>query len=200
MQKEERYNQELQIRAARPDDAAGLLEIYAPYVEKTAITFEYIVPTVAEFRTRMDNTLKKYPYFVAECGGELVGYTYASPFKERAAYDWSVETAIYVRQDQKHRKIGTRLYDTLEEALRKQGILNANACIAYADPEDEYLTNDSVRYHEKIGYKMVGEFHQCGYKFGRWYNMVWMEKMIGEHTADQPPIRLFSEIMRGLVT
>jgi len=195
MQNEEIQNQELQIRLANPNDAAGLLEIYAPYVEKTAITFEYVVPTIDEFRARIENTLKKYPYFVAECGEELVGYTYASPFKERAAYDWSVETTIYVKQDKKHRKIGTRLYEALEEALKKQGVLNMNACIAYTDIEDKYLTNDSVYYHEKHGYRMAGEFHQCGYKFGRWYNMVWMEKIIGEHTVNQPPIKPLLEIL-----
>lgn len=188
-------NKEINIRLASPEDAAGLLKIYAPYVEKTAITFEYVVPTIDEFRARIENTLKKYPYFVAECDREIVGYTYASPFKERAAYDWSVETTIYVKSDKKHMKIGTRLYEALEEALKKQGILNVNACIAYTDVEDEYLTNDSVHYHEKIGYKMVGEFHQCGYKFGRWYNMVWMEKMIGEHISDQPPVKPFPEIL-----
>ena len=195
MQSEQIKNKEINIRLANPDDAAELLEIYRPYVEETAITFEYVAPTVEEFQSRIEDTLKKYPYFVAECDGEIVGYTYASPFKERAAYAWSVETTIYVKADQKHRKIGTRLYEALEEALKKQGILNVNACIAYTDTEDEYLTNDSVYYHEKIGYKMVGEFHQCGYKFGRWYNMVWMEKMIGEHMVNQPPVKSFPEIL-----
>ncbi|MDE7478705.1 MAG: GNAT family N-acetyltransferase [Lachnospiraceae bacterium] len=195
MQNEKIRNKEINIRLANPDDAAELLEIYRPYVEETAITFEYVAPTIEEFQSRIEDTLKKYPYFVAECDGEIVGYTYASPFKERAAYAWSVETTIYVKVDKKHRKIGTRLYEALEEALNKQGILNVNACIAYTDTEDEYLTNDSVYYHEKIGYKMVGEFHQCGYKFGRWYNMVWMEKMIGEHMANQPPVKSFPEIL-----
>lgn len=188
-------NHGIKIRLASPDDAAALLEIYGPYVEKTAITFEYSVPTVDEFAQRIENTLKKYPYFVAECGGVPAGYAYASPFKERAAYGWSVETTIYVKSDKKRMKIGTSLYEALEQALKKQGILNVNACIACTDEEDEYLTNDSVHYHEKKGYKMVGEFHQCGYKFGRWYNMVWMEKIIGEHMPDQPDVRPFPDVL-----
>lgn len=76
----------------------------------------------------------------------------------------------------------------------RQGILNLNACIGYPREEDAYLTRDSVRFHEKLGYRMVGEFHQCGYKFGRWYDMVWMEKIIGEHRDNQPAVRWWPEI------
>jgi phosphinothricin acetyltransferase len=166
------------------------LEIYAPYVEHTAITFEYEVPTVAEFKNRIETTLKKYPYLVAEKDKELLGYAYAGAFKERAAYDWAVETSIYVRMDLKRQGIGSFLYATLEKALKAQGILNLNACIAYAVCEDEFLTNDSVYYHEKQGYIKVAHFHKCGYKFNRWYDMVWMEKIIGEHTDNQPRIML----------
>ena len=179
-----KMGKELSIRTASAEDAAGLLEIYRPYVEHTAITFE----------ERITNTLKRYPYLVAEKDHEMVGYAYVSPFKERAAYDWSVETSIYVRKEAKQQGIGRRLYDRLEQILRQQGILNANACIAYPQIEDEYLTKDSVRFHEKLGYEMVGTFHQCGYKFGRWYDMVWMEKMIGEHRNDQPAMIPFPEI------
>ena len=189
-----KMGKELSIRTASAEDAAGLLEIYRPYVEHTAITFEYEVPTVGEFEERITNTLKRYPYLVAEKDHEMVGYAYVSPFKERAAYDWSVETSIYVRKEAKQQGIGRRLYDRLEQILRQQGILNANACIAYPQIEDEYLTKDSVRFHEKLGYEMVGTFHQCGYKFGRWYDMVWMEKMIGEHRNDQPAMIPFPEI------
>lgn len=179
---EKRMDTEIEIRVASPEDAKELLEIYRPYVENTAITFEYEVPSVEEFRGRIENTLKKYPYLVAQEHGVLLGYAYASPFKERAAYDWSVEISIYVRKDAKRKGIGKKLYMALENCLKKQGILNANACIAYTEQEDEHLTNDSVRFHTAMGFQMVGEFHQCGYKFNRWYHMVWMEKMIGEHT------------------
>lgn len=185
---------EIRIRSASQEDAEKLLEIYAPYVRQTAITFENDVPTVEEFAARMEQVLAKYPYLVAEQEGELLGYTYAGPFKTRAAYDWAVETSIYVRQDRKRMGIGSRLYDALEEALKAQGVLNLNACIAYAVTEDAYLTNDSVRYHERCGYKLAAHFHQCGYKFNRWYDMVWMEKLIGEHTPNPREVRPYGGI------
>lgn len=185
---------EITIRVATPDDAKALLALYAPYVEQTAITFEYEVPSEEEFRERIEHTLERYPYLVAEMDGTPVGYAYVSPFKERAAYDWSVETSIYVGMEYKRLGIGRKLYDALESVLKKQGILNVNACIAYPRQEDEHLTMDSVHFHEKLGYRMVGCFHDCGYKFDRWYDMVWMEKMIGEHITGQPDIVLFPEL------
>ena len=175
------------IRTAILSDAQALLNIYAPYVEYTAITFEYDVPSVEEFAFRIKNTLQKYPYLVAEKNGRLLGYAYASPFHERPAYDWAVETSIYVDQNIKHQGIGRRLHDALEDALRSQGILNMNACIAYPPEEDEYLDKNSVEFHTHMGYRLVGEFYKCGYKFHRWYNMVWMEKLIGNHLSDQKP-------------
>lgn len=185
---------EIRIRSSSREDAEKLLEIYAPYVRQTAITFENDVPTVEEFAARMEQVLAKYPYLVAEQEGELLGYTYAGPFKTRAAYDWAVETSIYVRQDRKRMGIGSRLYNALEEALKAQGVLNLNACIAYAVTEDAYLTNDSVRYHERCGYKLAAHFHQCGYKFNRWYDMVWMEKLIGKHTPNPRKVRPYGGI------
>ena len=169
------------IRTATPADAEKLLEIYAPYVECTAITFEYDVPSLQEFTDRIETTLKKYPYLVAEQNGEILGYAYAGAFKARAAYARSVETSIYIKQGKKRAGLGTLLYNALEDALKQQGILNLHACISYPETEDEYLTRDSVRFHEKRGYRLIGIFNQCGYKFNRWYSMVWMEKMIGEH-------------------
>ena len=115
------------IRPAIQQDAEALLQIYAPYVEKTAITFEYDVPTVDEFAGRISKVLQKHPYLVAEISGEPVGYAYAGPFKERAAYDWAVETTVYVREDMKKHGIGRVLYTALEKALAAQGILNMNA-------------------------------------------------------------------------
>ena len=127
----------IRIRPAKPEDAEKLLAIYAPYVEQTAITFEYEVPTVEEFRERIHNTLKKYPYLVAEQGGEPVGYAYVGPFHDRPAYDWAVETSIYVDQNKKRMGIGKKLHEALEEELRNRGFLNMNACIAYPAQEDE---------------------------------------------------------------
>ena len=185
----------LEIRIATEADAKALLEIYAYYVEHTAITFEYEVPTVEEFTERIREILKKYPYIVAVSEGKIVGYAYAGVFKNRAAFDWAVETTVYVHKDKKGLGIGKILYLKLEEILAKQNILNMEACIAYTETEDEYLTNASVRFHEKLGYRLVGEFRQCGYKFNRWYHMVWMEKHIGEHTEVQVKVKTFKEIV-----
>ena len=170
------------IRLATVEDAPKLLEIYRYYVESTAITYEYDVPSLEEFEKRIENVLKNFPYIVAEQDGTILGYAYASKFHERAAYQWSVEMSIYLDKDQKRNGLGRMLYEELEKRLKDQGILNLYACIGYPEKEDEYLTYDSVRFHEKMGYKLIGEFHKCGKKFDRWYNMVWMEKIIGEHS------------------
>lgn len=181
------------IRTAKTEEARKLLEIYAPYVIDTAITFEYDVPSVEEFQRRIENTLQKYPYLVAECNGEILGYAYASSFHTRAAYAWAVETSVYVRLDRKKLGIGKALYEELERQLKMQNILNLYACIAYPQEEDEHLTKDSVRFHERMGFELIGEFHQCGFKFNRWYNMVWMEKHIGEHVGEPYAVKRFGE-------
>ncbi len=191
MRKEPRFH----IRAASEQDAPALLKVYAPYVEHTAITFEYEVPTAEEFAARIRRTLERYPYLVAERDGEILGYAYVSSFHDRPAYDWAVETSIYVNREKKRMGVGRALHDALERVLSAQGILNLNACIACPRGEqDEYLTDDSIRFHKHLGYRMVGEFDQCGYKFGRWYNMVWMEKHIGKHRENQPVPKAFWEV------
>ena len=182
------------IRCARVEDAQALRDIYAPYVERTAITFEYETPSAGEFMARMERVMEKYPYLVAERDGRIVGYAYASSFHQRAAYGWCAETSIYVDMNGKGAGVGGALYKALEKALKAQGILNLNACIACADPEDEYLSNDSISFHAHFGYSMVGRFHRCGWKFGRWYDMVWMEKMLGEHGTAVQPVKKFAEI------
>ena len=168
------------------DDAAELLSIYAGYVTDTAISFEYEVPSLAEFTQRIVNIRKKYPYIKAvDDSGAILGYAYASTFKGRSAYDWSVESTIYLRQDVHGRGIGRALYTELENQLREQGILNMNACIALAGENDPYLTNASYFFHTSMGFSPVGTFHKSGFKFNRWYDMIWMEKMLGDHT-DRP--------------
>ena len=183
------------IRLARIEDAPALAAIYEPYVRETAITFEYVPPTADEFAERMCKTMEFYPYLVAELDGRLVGYAYAGTFKGRPAYDWAGETSIYVAQGHTGEGTGRALHDALERALAAQGVLNMYACIAVPDGEDdETLTRNSQRFHEHMGYRLVGEFYQCGFKGGRWYNMIWMEKMLGEHRADQPPVAPFPEM------
>lgn len=173
-----------EIRTVTVDDAEQLLAIYSYYVENTAITFEYVPPTLAEFKDRISNTLKKYPYLCILKEGTILGYAYAGPFHTRAAYQWTAELAIYLAPDARKCGLGRMLYDTLESRLKEMGILNLYACIGYPRTEDEYLTQNSSQFHEHMGYTTVGEFHNCGYKCGRWYDMIYMEKIIGEHTDD----------------
>lgn len=173
------------VRMATEIDAEELLKIYSPYVMDTAITFEYEVPSVTVFEQRIKNILKKYPYIVALEENRIVGYAYASEFKERAAYDWTVETTVYLKQDCRGKGLGKILYIALEDILKRQNILNLNACIAYTPFEDIYLNNTSTAFHQHLGYSKVAHFTKCGYKFGTWYDMIWMEKLIGEH-LDMP--------------
>ena len=169
------------IRSATISDAPALRGIYAYYVEKTAISFELDVPTQEEFARRITETIKRYPYLVLEEDGRILGYAYASAFVDRAAYDHSCEVTIYLDRSAKGKGYGRMLYEALEEDLQKRGILNLYACIADPVEEDEYLTRNSERFHAHLGYVRAGTFHLCGCKFGRWYNMIWMEKIIGEH-------------------
>ena len=183
-----------EIRIVTTDDAEELLEIYRPYVTETAITFEYDVPTADEFRSRIRSILEKYPYIAAVENGAIIGYAYAGVFKTRAAYAFNVEVTIYIKKEYRRSGVGKILYTELERLLKKQGVTNLYACIACTETEDEYLTNDSVKFHERMGYRLIGTFKQCGYKYNRWYDMVWMEKIIGEHLAEQPEIIKFAEL------
>lgn len=171
---------DIRLRHASVADAERLLGIYAPYVERTAITFEYDVPSVDDFRLRIAKTLDSYPYLVAEsvADGSIVGYAYAGRFKERAAYQYACETSIYVRHDVRGGGVGVALLSALEEALKLQGVRSICACITYVQVADPYLTNASMRFHERMGYRLVAHFHRSGFKFGRWYDIIWMEKLV----------------------
>ncbi len=185
---------DIRIRPVTPEDARQLLDIYTPYVEKTAISFEYDVPTLEDFQNRIRRTLQRYPYITAEKDGKLLGYAYTGSFVGRAAYDWAVETSIYLREDCRKMGIGKMLYEKIEEISRAQNILSLNACIGCPEVTDEHLDKNSMQFHAHLGFEMVGEFHKCGYKFGTWYNMVWMEKMIGKHTANPAPVIAFPDL------
>ena len=142
---------EVMIRFATEEDAEELLRIYSYYVENTAITFEYDTPALDEFKYRIRTIKAMYPYLVSEVDGKIVGYAYANTFKDRAAYDWAVETTIYLDKDARGKGYGKELYEALEKALKTQNITNLYACIGYPEVEDQYLTKNSVQYHEHLG-------------------------------------------------
>lgn len=175
------------LRFAVPDDAAAIRFIYEPYVLNTAVTSEYYVPTEEEFRARITRTRERYPYIVAVKDGQIIGYIYASPLSPRHAYSWAAETSIYIRQNVRRTGAGSRLYKALSAICRKQNVLNLYARIAFADPEDEFLVNASARFHEAIGFRKAAEFHRVFHKFGRWYNAIWMEKLLGDHDEGAMP-------------
>ena len=180
------------IRPATPDDAQALLSIYAPYVEQTAITFEYEVPSVEEFRERISHILEHYPYFVAENKGEIIGYSYAGRFHPRAAFGWDVEMTVYLNQKVRRAGVGRQLYALMEEVLREQGVVRAISLIV--KPEDEYSDYNSIQFHEKMGYRYAGELKDCGYKFHRWYTLVYMDKQIGVTQENMLPVRDFAAV------
>ena len=170
----------MKIRLVVPEDAGKLLEIYTPYVRETAITLEQNVPSADEFRTRIENTLKNYPYLVAEEDGIVVGYAYGSSFHSRESYKHSAEVSIYVDREYHGQGIGKMLYQTLEEMLPRQNVFILHACIVDPEVPDEYVTNDSKYFHTKMGYTPEGKHDRCAFKFERWYSVIWMEKVIAE--------------------
>lgn len=173
-------NTNMTIRSATPDDAEALLNIYAPYVEHTAITFEIERPSLDDFRQRIVDISSEFPYLVAEVDGRIAGYSYAHRFRERAAYNHCVEMTIYLDRDSRHSGVGEPLYRELERRLAAMGKRNLCASITWTDKENEYLTHDSIHFHEKMGYVKVAHFHECGRKFNRWFDMIWMEKILRE--------------------
>lgn len=165
-------------------DAPALREIYLPYVRTTAVTFELTDPSLEEFSERVRTTLERYPYIVAVDEGEIVGFAYAKAFRPRAAYLHSIETSIYMRMDYRGKGVGRRLYETLAKLLMLQNVYNMEACIAHCEPADEYVPATSRLFHERLGFRLVGKFTKCAHKFGRWYDMIWMEKILGDHIAN----------------
>lgn len=185
---------EITIRTAAIEDAQALLDIYAYYVEETAITYEYDVPSLAEFESRIAHTLEEYPYLVAEMDGKIVGYSYAGAFHPRAAYHWGAEMTVYLDHTVRGHQIGAKLYSLVEEILKAQGVIKTIALITPPPSEEEKKIYNSVAFHEKMGYQMLGCMNYAGYKFNRWYQVVVMEKMIGIPEEHMQPIKTFDEV------
>ena len=185
------------IRMATPEDADALLQIYAPYILYTGVTFEYEVPTETEFRDRIRKITEKYPYLVACRAGTPIGYAYAKALGERAAFSHSVETAIYLSAEIRGKGVGTLLYSELERILKMQNVTNLYAAVSFREQEDETISHASPHFHLATGFHKAAHFKKCGYKFARWYDIVWYEKYIGEHPehpADFAPIGMLKNI------
>lgn len=188
-------NKSIFLRLVKLEDAETLAQIYKPYVENTAVSFEYTAPDKAEFERRIKEKISTYPYIVAEYDGEIVGYCYASKFLPRPAYIHSVETTVYIKKDFHRGGVGKTLYLALEKLLALQNVISLNACIACADKDDETLNNNSLHFHSAMGYRYVGRFNASGYKFGRFYDMVWFEKLIAEPVAPFGEFIPFSQLL-----
>lgn len=164
------------IRKAILSDAEAILGIYAPYITDTCISFETEVPAIGEFTDRIVNTMRLYPYLVCEYEGKIVGYTYASKHRERAAYKYSADVSVYVASEYQRQGIGRALYTKLFELLREQGVYTAYAGVT--------LPNDkSVGLLKSFGFKEVGVYHNVGYKHDKWLNVLWMEKPLMEYSV-----------------
>ena len=169
------------IRIACEADVPAILSIYAPYVRETTVTFEYEVPTQEEFLNRFRTITWDFPWLVWEEEGQILGYAYACRPFERAAYAWCAEPSIYLKPEARGRGIGRQLYQALEELLKIQGYRVLLALIT-----GENI--GSLKFHEKLGYEVVGELKESGYKFQRWLSVFWMEKIMGivQNPSDFP--------------
>ena len=176
----------IKIRPVALNDSDRLLEIYSYYVRETAVSFELEPPSAEEFAERVRRISSHFPYLVAEENGRLLGYAYANIFKDRAAYDKCVEVTIYLDKDERGRGLGRMLYVALETALAERGITNLYSCIGVPVSGETGFRIDraSERCHHRMGYDICGEFHKCGYKFGHYYSMIWMEKFLPPAAAE----------------
>jgi phosphinothricin acetyltransferase len=170
---------ELRLRFATRHDVGAIFDIYAPIVERTAISFEAVPPSRAELAARLDETMPEYPWLVAEDSERVVGYAYGHRFAPRAAYAWSVETSIYVGEGARGHGVGRALYDALLALLAAQGYRQAFAGIALPNPA-------SVALHEAVGFTPVGAYREVGYKFGAWHDVGWWQRALGTDARGAP--------------
>ena len=165
------------IRPATEADAGGVLAVYRPYVERTAISFEAVAPTEDEMRARVRTALAQWDFLVAEAHGRCIGYAYGSMHRARAAYRYSAEVSAYLQPSHHRRGIATRLYAALFASLAEKGYCNALAGVA--------LPNDaSIALHRSVGFEPIGVFHGVGRKFGRWHDVAWFERRLRDEPAD----------------
>ncbi|HEY1388740.1 MAG TPA: arsinothricin resistance N-acetyltransferase ArsN1 family B [Ktedonobacterales bacterium] len=175
------------IRIARPDDAAAIAAIYAPYVTDTVISFETVPPDENEIATRLAETLTRFPWLVAICDGDVAGYAYAGQHRERAAYQWSADVSVYVHIASHRRGIGRALYSPLFAILRALGYYNVYAGIALPNPA-------SVALHEAMGMTPVGVYRHVGYKGGMWHDVGWWEGSLRQQSAEPSSPRALLDV------
>ncbi len=180
------------LRLASITDAPALLEIYRPYVENTTVSFETEVPSLPEFEGRIREYSKMFPYLVAEEDGVILGYAYAHAFHERAAYGWTVETTIYIREDARTTGIGRRLYGTLLPLLKEQGV--KNACAVVTIPNDP-----SMAFHQAMGFETGNLLPGFGYKNGTWCGVAYLYRSLGPHEDEPKPVVPLSALPRETV-
>jgi len=175
------------FRVATTADAAGILAIYAPYIQNTSFTFETEVPTLEKFQERIKTYLDKWPWLVCEVNGIIAGYAYASGYRERVAYQWSVECSVYLHDDFQQTGIAKKLYTALFALLQLQGFHNVYAVIN--------LPNDkSVRFHEKFGFHWFANYEQVGYKLGQWKTVGWWRLTVNEFITNPPAPLKFAAV------
>ncbi|ELZ27225.1 GCN5-related N-acetyltransferase [Halogeometricum pallidum JCM 14848] len=179
----------LRIRPVDPGDAAAIRDIYAPFVEGTAVTFSDEVPSVEAMREKVRAKLAAdaYPWYVVETGEGVVGYAYGGTLRERDAYQWAVETSVYVDPDAQRGGVGSALYERLFETLRAQGYVAAYAALGMPNPE-------SVAFHEATGFDHLGTFPEAGFKLGAWHDVEWYRRALREAPADPDPPRPVSAV------
>jgi len=176
------------IRKVTENDAQELINIYAPYITNTTITFEDVVPTVENFQQMIREISKDFPYIAAiDDNGKILGYAYAHLYGPRAAYAWTTEASIYIDHNYEGHGLGTKLYKRLEDILKKQNVVNLLACIT---EENE----NSVRFHEKLGYEKVGTFKKVGFKFNRWLDVTWMQKTLNNRDNEMTRVIPFDKL------
>jgi len=175
------------IRVATSTDSQAILDIYAPYITDTAITFETEVPDISAFTQRVTAICAQYPFLVYLEGNDIVGYAYASQHRERAAYRYGVDVSIYVLPQYHGSGVAHRLYGCLFELLKMLGYYNAYA--ACTVPNDK-----SIRFHQKLGFTLIGTHHNTGYKLGKWHDVVWLEKVLSEYKERPDEIKGIDEL------
>jgi phosphinothricin acetyltransferase len=171
----------VQIRHADPDrDAAGCAAVYASYVAGSVASFEADPPDAAEIARRITRVSERYPWLVAEHDGDVAGYAYACEHRERAAYRWAADVAVYLAAEHQRRGIGGALYRTLLDLLVRQGL--QVACAGITLPNEA-----SVALHESYGFRLVGTYHRIGWKAGEWRDVGWWELELIERANGHPP-------------